>query len=411
MTPPSPRTVTVIGGSPLVPQPAVLDAVVAQPAVLAVAALPAHFPVTLREDQMQLAQQNLSQVDFLTLPTREVVTLGGDVETALHRTLDGFLSRIDQGNDPKIFKLIANLKEAVDKEDLPALAQRILNPEPTLLSRIGSLFNKAAAAKALAEVWEETRRIALGKTKTLVDVVQKMDSELRQEQHKLDTEIRALEQLKESYRDRYSDFVVVVAFLSLLLARAREQVAQAEQSAQPGNPQDTAHVTELKDKLQALESRALALEGTLSRLPADQLVIRQLQNAAIATLQETTTASSRFASIKMTLLTLHGALVTQSVQQLADQGAALDQNLAGVRSALMKDVVTKAANAPGDNRLAQAQQLQAIVADTAQLVGVVEQARADNQQKFAQAREMFAQARQDMLAVGQQLRPDQALKY
>lgn len=51
------------------------------------------------------------------------------------------------------------------------------------------------------------------------------------------------------------------------------------------------------------------------------------------------------------------------------------------------------------------------MADTAQLVGVVEQARADNQQKFAQAREMFAQARQDMLAVGQQLRPDQALKY
>ena len=227
MTPPSPRTVTVIGGSPLVPQPAVLDAVVAQPAVLAVAALPAHFPVTLREDQMQLAQQNLAQVDFLTLPTREIVTLGGDVETALHRTLDGFLSRIEQGNNPQIFKLIANLKEAVDKEDLPALAQRILNPEPTLLSRIGSLFNKAAAAKALAEVWEETRRIALGKTKTLVDVVQKMDSELRQEQHKLDTEIRALEQLKESYRDRYSDFVVVVAFLSLLLARAREQVAQA----------------------------------------------------------------------------------------------------------------------------------------------------------------------------------------
>ena len=55
--------------------------------------------------------------------------------------------------------------------------------------------------------------------------------------------------------------------------------------------------------------------------------------------------------------------------------------------------------------------LHAIVADTAQLVGVVEQARADNQQKFAQAREMFAQARQDMLAVGQQLRPDQPIKY
>ena len=121
--------------------------------------------------------------------------------------------------------------------------------------------------------------------------------------------------------------------------------------------------------------------------------------------------TGKLSNLPGTRSTLHGALVTQSVQQLADQGAALDQNLAGVRSALMKDVVTKAANAPGDNRLAQAQQLQAIVADTAQLVGVVEQARADNQQKFAQAREMFAKARQDMLAVGQQLRPDQPIKY
>ena len=408
-------TPTVIGGNQgQPPQPAapVATALVAPAGQGGAWTLPAHFPITLDAGQQQQVQQSLSQVDFVSMPTRDVVTLGGDIEMALHRTLDGFLARIDQGSDPRIFKLIANLKDAVDKEDLPALAHKILHPEPSLMSRIGSLFNKQAAAKALAAVWEETRRLALGKTKTLVDVVQKMDVELRQEQQKLDGEIRALEQLKDAYRDRYSDFAVVVAFLSVFLSQSRERVAQAESTAQPGNPQDTARLTELKDKLQALESRALALEGTLSRLPADQLVIRQLQNAAIATLQETTTtASSRFASIKMTLLTLHGALVTQSVQQLADHGAALDQNLAGVRSVLMKDVVTKAANAPGDNRLAQAQQLQAIVADTAQLVGVVEQARADNQQKFAQARDMFAQARQDMLAVGQQLRPDQPLKY
>lgn len=408
-------TPTVIGGAAGLPQPAIPEATAAGGDLVrqgAAWALPAHFPATLDAAQQQQVQQSLAQVDFLSIPTREVVTLGADIEMALHRTLDGFLARIDQGSDPVIFKLIASLKDAVDKEDLPALAHKILHPEPSLLSRIGGMFSKEAAAKALAAVWEETRRIALGKTKTLVDVVQKMDGELRREQQKLDGEIRALEQLKEAYRDRYSEFAVVVAFLSVFLARSRELVAQAEQQAQPGNHQDAARLGELKDKLQALESRSLALEGTLSRLPADQLVIRQLQNAAIATLQETTTtASSRFASIKMTLLTLHGALVTQSVQQLADHGAALDQNLAGVRSVLMKDVVTQAANAPGDNRLAQAQQLQAIVADTAQLVGVVEQARADNQQKFAQAREMFAKARQDMLAVGQQLRPDQALKY
>jgi hypothetical protein len=383
--------------------------------------LPASFPVALSTDQQHLVAQNLASTDFLTVSTRDIVTLGSDTEVALHRTLDGFLSKIDQGSDPKIFKLIASLKKAVAKEDLPALAQRIINPQPTLLNKLAGLFNKNALAKALADAWQETRRLAMGKTKTLVDVVQKMDGELRVEQQKLDAEIQSLEQLKDAYRERYSDFVITVAFLSCFLAQSKDLVARQEQHAlAPSNlqnntqndPQNAARITELKDKLQALESRTLALEGTLTRLPGDQLVIRQLQNAAISALQETTTtAASRFASIKMTLLTIHGALVTQSVQQLAAQGAALDANLVGVRSVLMKEVVGKAANDPGDNRLAQAQQLQGIVADTAQLVQLVENARADNQRKFDEARELFAKARQDMLALGQQLRPDQALKY
>jgi hypothetical protein len=383
--------------------------------------LPAHFPVALSAGQHQLVAQNLDSADFASVTTRDIVTLGSDTEVALHRTLDGFLSKIDQSSDPKIFKLITSLKEAVAKEDLPALAERIINPQPTLLNKLAGLFNKNALAKALADAWEETRQLAMGKTKTLVDVVQKMDEELRLEQQKLETEIQSLEQLKDAYRERYGDFVVTVAFLSSFLAQSKDFVTQQEQLAlansnaqnnAPSDPQGAARITELKDKLQALESRTLALEGTLTRLPSDQLVIRQLQNAAISTLQETTTtAASRFSSIKMTLLTIHGALVTKSVQQLAEQGAALDANLVGVRSVLMKEVVGKAANAPGDNRLAQAQQLQGIVADTAQLVQLVENARADNQRKFGEARALFAKARQDMLALGQQLRPDQAIKY
>lgn len=402
-------TATVIGSkAPVETAPGFAPAAVPQPAPV----VGSSFPVALRPEQLQAAQARLAEVDFETLPTREIVSLGSDVEAGLHRTLDGFLARIDQGNDPQIFKLIAGLKDAVAREDLPALAQRILNPEPGLLSKFTGLFSKDAAAKALAALWDETRRIALGKTKTLVDVVQKMDLELRQEQQKLGAEIRALEQLKDAYRARFDEFVVTTAFMNLFLERSRAWLLDKEQHSLPNNPQDAAALAEFKDKLQALESRALALEGTLSRLPADQLVIRQLQNAAIATLQETTTtASARFASIKMTLLTLHGTLVTKSVQQLAEQGAALDQNLASVRSALTREVVSTAAHAPGDNRLAQAQQLQAIVADTAQLMQLVEQARASNQQKFAQARALFAQARQDMLAVGQTLRPDQPLRY
>lgn len=375
-------------------------------------ALSQTFPVALSAEQTSIVVQNLGAADFVMMPLREVATLGNEAEVALHRTLDGFLSKIDQFENPKLFKLVAELKEKVDQQELPALADRILNGKPGAWDRFKGVFSKKALAKAMDQVWEETKRLASGKTKTLVDLVNTMDRELRTEQSKLENEIRNMEQLKDAYRDRYSDFVVTVAFMSAFLEKAKQQVQVFEQSMDQNNPVQKVEYDELRDKLQALESRALALEGTLSRIPADQLVIRQLQNAGITTLQETTTtAASRFASIKMTLLTIHGALVTKSVQQLADQGAALDANLAAVRGTLMRDVVTKAANAPGDNRLAQAEQLRGIVSETTALVGIIEQARTSNAQKFEQARNTFAQARQEMLALGQQIRPDRQLNY
>lgn len=378
----------------------------------AVQDLPDAFPVALSPEQMRIVEKNLGVADFVTMPLREIATLGNEAEVALHRTLDSFLFRIDQLENPRLFKLVAELKEKVDQQELPALADRILNGKPGAWGRLRGMFSRKALAKAMDQVWEDTKRLASGKTKTLVDLVNTMDRELRTEQSKLEGEIRNMEQLKGAYRDRYSDFVVIVAFMSAFLEKAKMEVRTAEQATDPNNPVQKVELDDLRDKFQALESRALALEGTLSRLPADQLVIRQLQNAGITTLQETsTTAASRFASIKTTLLALHGALVTKSVQQLADQGAALDANLATVRGTLMRDVVTRAVNAPGDNRLAQAEQLSGIVSETTALVGIIEQARMGNAQKFGQARQMFAQARQEMLALGQQIRPDRQLSY
>ncbi|MCA9356611.1 hypothetical protein H6784_04585 [Candidatus Nomurabacteria bacterium] len=369
-----------------------------------------NLPCAVNSEQLALVNKYLSEVDFMTLPTREIATLGNDAEIALHRTLDGFLSKIDQFESPWLFQLMVELKEVVDKQHLPELADRILNDKPGMLDRFKGIFSRKALTKAMDEAWEETKRLASGKTKTLADLVTTMDRELKTEQQKLCMEIRSMEELKDAYRNRFGDFVVATAFTSVFFGRAKEQVMLFEQSMDPNNPVQNAELQELHDKLQALESRALALEGTLTSLPADQLVIRQLQNAGISTLQETTaTASARFASIKMTLLTLHGALVAKGVQRLAAQGAALDANLLAVRGQLMKDVVTTSANAPGDNRLAQAKQLCDIVTETAELVSIVEQARVSNQQKFAQARQLFEGSRQQMLMLGKQIRPDQEL--
>ncbi|GAA0767129.1 hypothetical protein LRH25_28115 [Ideonella azotifigens] len=389
-----PTTLATTSLSPLSPLPGSSN--------LALVGIPADFPVALSDEQRNAIGAQIASVSLAQTPMLDIAKLGGEAEQSLHRTLGQFLDRIEKAEQPRIFKLVAGLSEAVESEKLDALADKILNAQPSAMERFMGMFNKKTLSKAMSRAYEEVRLAASGKSKKLSDLIKTMEVELQQEQQRLDGEVRNLEQLKNAYRERFVEFAQVAAFLMGFVNKARAELGEAI-----SNGADSGTVATLQDKLQALESRALAIESTLSRLPSDQMVIRQLQNAGISTLQETTTtASSRFASIKMTLLTIHGALVTQGVQRLAEQGAALDANLLAVRSKLMTEVVGKAATAPGDNRLAQARQLQAIVADTRQLVGIVEQARAKNTQSFEQARQIFAQARQDMAQLGAVIRPD-----
>ena len=368
--------------------------------------LPADFPLALTAEQAQEIRTALSQHRLADTPTLEIAKIGGDAEAELHRTLGSFLDKIEKGEQPRIFTLVNRLREAVDEQRLPALADEILNAKPTLMERIAGFFSKKSLQQAMQRAYEEIRLRAAGKTKTLNDLIKGMEKELEQEQRRLEGELRTQEQLKDSYREHFARFALVVAFAESWLAQSKAQLQQAVDAGADATAQRL-----MNEKIQALESRTLALQNTLTRLPSDQLTIRMLENAGLSTLQETmTTAAGRFASIKMTLLTIHGALVTQGVQRLAEQGAALDANLLAVRSTLMKDVVTKAANAPGDNRLADANGLKKIVQETRELVQIVDRAAESNRQKFDAARGITQQARQELLALGAQIRPDLPLQ-
>lgn len=187
------------------------------------------------------------------------------------------------------------------------------------------------------------------------------------------------------------------------LDKAARYVAQEQASAGAADMAAQARVRELQDKLRLLESRALALEGTYTRLPADQMVIQQIEAAGVATLQETaTTVSSRFASIKMTLLSIQGAFAVKSVQQIAERQARLDQQLMQLRGQATRDVAVAAAKAPGENRLAQAQQIANIIAQTREIHELVDAAKKETEEKFDQARRLFEQSRADLAALHQQ---------
>lgn len=368
--------------------------------------LPAAFPAVLDAGQIQEIRAALEACRFSELALSEIAQLGSQAEMALHGTLGRFLDRIEKNQHPRIFRLVEELREAVDQEALPELAERILHGRPGVMERLVGVFSRKALREAVDRGREEVRQLLASRSRTLCDRIAGMERELRQEQQRLETEIRALEELGKHYRQHFVAFAQTCVFLASLLARARLELQQ-EEAASPRDPMD---LQALRDKVLALESRALAVEGAMSRLPADQLLIRQLQGAGLSTLQETSgTAAARFASIKMTLLTIHAALATQGVQRLAQQGAELDRNLQEVRSRLMRDVAGRAAFAPGENRLAQAQQLSAIVEETRALVALADQAREGNARKFQEARETFARARADIARLGLAVRPDRAL--
>lgn len=370
--------------------------------VLGTLVLPQNFPLALAPEQEANIKARVTGFNFIALPVHGVAQLGLDAELALNQTLDGFLSRVDSQNSPELFKLVESLNNAVAQENLGEVAQNILTAQPSLMARVMGLFNPRMLRKAANRAYEDAARTASGKSKKLSDVIAAMETKLRVEMTRLNDELRHMDTVKDAYRKSFVSFAEETVFLRNALDKARAEVAAMEADL-ARDPQMRGDVL---DKLQALESRALAVEYTLTKLPADQLVIRQLQNAGVATLQElATTMASRFASIKMTLLTIHGARMVQDVQRLGQQGADLDANLNQVRSILMKDVVGAAANAPGLNREAQSKQLQTVVADTQNLVALVDAARATNKQKFEQARTVMAQARQDMLGLGKTLNP------
>lgn len=364
--------------------------------------LPANFPEVLTRDHARQIEKAVAVFSLADIQPGAIATLGAGAEIELNRVLNGFLARIDQKNAPQLYRLVEELSAAVSKEDLPGVAKRIMDAQPSLGSRLVGFFNPKFLKVSADRAYEDACRLMSGKAKTLADLVAGMEKQLQVEQARLQTQIQELEALKNEYRARFVDFAFETAFANALLQKGKQQVGELTRC----NGADPFQLSEAQDKLQSLESRALALEGVLSRLPSDQLVIRQLQNAGIATLQEiTTTASSRFASIKMTLLTIYGARVTQDVQRLSRQGADLDSNLLAVRSQIMHDVVLTAASAPGDARLAQGNQLKEILLNTAELQLMVLEARANNEQKFQQAREIFVEARQQMQALGTALQP------
>lgn len=357
--------------------------------------------IVLRADQVPQAEQALAALDFAMIPSGDIIKIGLGAEQALQKTLDGFLTRLDKKTASKLFALFGRLEQGVDDAKLPEILEKIQQGEEP--GFFAGLFAKVTGRKpeeAFREFMQEVGELISSRTRTLADEMGRLEGELSKEMKTLFGELQALEVLKQAYGTHFAGFTVDAAVARAFLEKARQYIAQQTTAAVPGDVSAQARLRELQDKFRLLESRALALEGTYTRLPADQMVIQQIEAAGIATLQETaTTVSSRFASIKMTLLAIHGAFAIKSVQQIAHRQARLDQQLTQLRGQAVKDVAVAAAKAPGDNRIAQAEQIAAIITQTREIHELVEVAKQETEAKFDTARQMFEQSRAELAAL------------
>lgn len=379
--------------------------VVQQPNVLR---MPTNFPVVFPEQKTRQIEADVSKFDFDKVSMRDLAMIGSDVEKELHKTLGVFLSKVSQSDQPRLFKLLEQLQKEVDGQDLSGLADKILHAEPGMMDKIKGFFSPKSLARASSNAFENIRALAASKTKTLQDVMAKMEAELQNEVNKLEAEVKNLETVKNAYVDRFMDY----AYLTVYLLNVRDKAEAFVKNLEAQGNVDPSYLNDVRAKFETLESRAVNIETMMTKLPADQLQIRMIQNAGVSTLMETaSSSSSRFANIKMTLIKLNGALIVQNVQRLGQAGKQLDETLQAVDRKLTGEIVANAANAPGENRIAQAQALQQIITDTKALQQIVEQARTKNAAQFQQARDILTQARADMQQLGTTIHPDQPIGY
>ncbi len=363
--------------------------------------------IVLKPDQLPQAEAALAALDFGNIQPSDIVTIGIGAEQNLGKTLDGFLARLDKKTAAKVFDLFGRLQKGVDDANLPEILKKVQEGENRgfFMNMINSLVRKITgknADEAAREFMEELTALITGRTRTLATEMQKLEGELGREMQSLSVELKTLEQLKLKYGEHFREFTIDAAVARAFVDKAKLYVQTETAAADANDVVAQARIRELEEKLRLLESRALALEGTYTRLPADRMVIEQVQAAGVATLQETaTTVASRFASIKMTLLSIQGAFAVKTVQQLSARQAQLDEQLTKVRAEALKDVAVTAAKAPGDNRLAQAKQIEAVIASTQEIHQLVEAARKETEEKFEVARQSFANSRAALVELAQ----------
>ena len=319
------------------------------------------------------------------LPSHTIIKIGSEAEADLSKTLGEILNGFTNEESPVLFSILETLSKGIKDADLPSILEKIQASGGTglwqrVLKKLG--FNK--------ENLKQLSDFIQGKTVTLKDLVNNLEGEMVEELKRLGQELRDIDDLRHVLGDQYEAFNQVVE-------ESQTYYDQQHRLLTSGKTQPTESQAR---KLELLENRVLSLKTSQTQLAAEHQALSIILQSGIITFQEVMgSAGSRFNSIRMTLIHIHGVLGVKNVQSLADQSAALDAQLNTVRSSWTKSVVQKAATMSGENRLQQMRRLEQLSSDCKELLRVEQEARTANQKICQEIRPQLEAMRQK-LAIG-----------
>lgn len=368
--------------------------------------LPNNFPIRLTPQDEQGIIGAINNTDIETMSLLAISTMANASEQSLHKAMDPFLDNINKYDNPALFRYIDKLQKDVNEADLPKIVKELNDIELGLFDKIKSFFNRKTPEQIRKEMIDKLMETFGFKTKTLKDSIDQIEQGIRKEMNDVTNQIGVLENLKTQYQQFVAQFAKETAFLYGLQKKSERQF----EGLKAAHPDDTGRIREFETKLEALKSRALIVEGMLTKIPADQMLIRQIQEVGIKTLSETGSSMySRFSSIKQTVIALHASMKNQDLQLAEASGRALDANLQSVNSMVLKNTAQVASTMAGTNRVHQAEQIQKLLDTVAEVEKIKEDGMRQNAENFTKARSMMEESRQKSLQLGIIVQPNKPL--
>jgi len=348
----------------------------------------ANAPVVVATGTTAVAKPEL-HFDLLTTQEGDLVTYGDETLKRTHVVMDKLLERVTKGSDPVLFELFGQLQKGIEKADLGELEKEIRDSQGKgffggLLVSIGA----TTVAKRMQKVNERIASQLTSKSKTISELVRGMETKVETEVARLIADANAQRVLADEFRQQIEEYGLYVKNGKAVLDKAKEDLKTMEATATAsGDPVKIEESRIFAQKIALFENRLLILETALVKAPKELEVIRISQGAIWQTTSEVASSSSmEFADIKSTLLNLAVSHQLSTVQGMSDQRRQLRDSLSTHGTNLLEKTSVAAAEAQGNNRLADAQKLLATTQRVVEIRKKVEDANKANEAKFAEAR-------------------------